>query len=80
MDPLVIPSMTPSSQQLEQFAEAVGGIALSRALKRSNHWVIPRCVRTITVHRATDASDSVSSTGADTMCLLEVINQLSSNG
>jgi len=80
MDPLVIPSVTPASQHLEQLAETVGGIALSRALKRCNHRFIPGCIRPIPVHGVTDASDSAGSADADTVSLLEVIHQFSPNG
>src|SRR5690606_39539802 len=75
--PLVIPSMTPASKHLEQFAEAVGGIAFSRDLKRGNHWFIPGSIRPIPVHRVTDASDSTGSTDADAVSMLEVIHQFS---
>src|SRR5690606_6545894 len=78
--PLVIPSMTPASKHLEQFAEAVGGIAFSRDLKRGNHWFIPGSIRPIPVHRVTDASDSTGSTDADAVSMLEVIHQFSPNG
>ena len=80
MYPLVIPSVPPASQHFEQFAETVGGIALSRALKRCNHRFIPGGVRPIPVYRVTDASDSASSANADAVSLLEIIHQFSSNG
>jgi len=76
----VIPSMAPASQHLEQLAESVGGITFSRALKRCNHRFIPGGVRPIPVHRVTDASDSAGPADADTVSLLEVIHQFSSNG
>jgi hypothetical protein len=79
MYPLVIPSVPPSTQHFEQLAEAIGWVAFSGALKRRNHRFVPGGIRSIPVHRVTDASDSAGSTKADAMSLLEVIHQFSSN-
>lgn len=78
--PLVVRAVPPASQHLEQLAETVGGITLSRTLRRYNHRFILGSVRPVSVHRVTDSSDSAGSANADAVCLLEVSRQFSSNG